>query len=545
MSLKVLIIGYGSIGRRHEEIMLKFTKHIDIVTSQILATKTTFKTLEAVKNISKYDYFIIASPTNKHLSQLIFLDKAVKNKIIFCEKPLFDRYLDINLTNNQIYVGYVLRYHPIFALLKDKLKSRIYFVEVSCGSYLPQWRINIDYKDSYSAKKHSGGGVLLDLSHEIDYVEWIFGDIIDVVGVNSKISELEIDSDDMLSIVARTSKNIFVNLTINYFSKISKRDIVIHCDNCSIKIDLIHNTMQTNYILKNDEISLNVERNDLFFAMHESIINGKNILLPTFQEALYTLNTIERMKNMKIKQNILCTIGCRGGSKGVKNKNIREIAGKPLLAHTILQALKTNLFSHVVLTTDSKEIAEVGQKWGAEVFFLRDPKMADDAAGKLPAIRDALLKSEEHFGMKFDTVIDLDATSPLRLVDDIINAYEQFLKDDNDILITASPARRSPYFNLVEIFKKDEKEIIDLSKKPQNPILRRQDSPKCYDMNASIYIWKRDVLLNEDFLFLEKTGLYIMPEERSIDIDSELDFKFVEFLMKENISMTQVRGGVN
>ncbi|MFW5614152.1 MAG: hypothetical protein ACOCM3_05740, partial [Campylobacter hyointestinalis] len=194
----------------------------------------------------------------------------------------------------------------------------------------------------------------------------------------------------------------------------------------------------------------------------------------------------------------------------------------------------------------SKEIAEVGQKWGAEVFFLRDPKMADDAAGKLPAIRDALLKSEEHFGMKFDTVIDLDATSPLRLVDDIINAYEQFLKDDNDILITASPARRSPYFNLVEIFKKDEKEIIDLSKKPQNPILRRQDSPKCYDMNASIYIWKRDVLLNEDFLFLEKTGLYIMPEERSIDIDSELDFKFVEFLMKENISMTQVRwGGVN
>jgi CMP-N,N'-diacetyllegionaminic acid synthase len=93
------------------------------------------------------------------------------------------------------------------------------------------------------------------------------------------------------------------------------------------------------------------------------------------------------------------------------------------------------------------------------------------------------------------------------------------------------PSRRSPYFNLVE---QDENGKVYLSKKLDNKIIRRQDAPKSYDMNASIYIWKRDIILNENSIFLEKTGLYVMPEERSIDIDTEFDFKFVEFLMKEN-----------
>ena len=131
---------------------------------------------------------------------------------------------------------------------------------------------------------------------------------------------------------------------------------------------------------------------------------------------------------------------------------------------------------------------------------------------------------------KFDYEIDLDATSPLRDVSDITNSFEQFLRDDNDDLITAMPSRRSPYFNLVEIYPDGH---IGLSKPLPNAILRRQDAPKTYDMNASIYIWKREVLLNNDTLFLPKTGLYVMDEDRSIDIDCELDFKFVEFLMKE------------
>ncbi|DAB27736.1 MAG: flagellar modification protein B [Sulfurimonas sp. RIFOXYD12_FULL_33_39] len=228
---------------------------------------------------------------------------------------------------------------------------------------------------------------------------------------------------------------------------------------------------------------------------------------------------------------VLCTICARGGSKGVKNKNIRLINSKPLIAYTIEQAKESKLFEHVVISTDSDEIADISKKYGAEVFFKRDARMASDTAGKLEVIRDAFMRSEEHYKEQFDYLIDLDATAPLRSVKDIIDSFKQFLDNNNDNLITAMPSRRSPYFNLIE---QDDTGRIFVSKKLQNSILRRQDSPKTYDMNASIYIWKRDTILHKESVFLEKTGLYVMPEERSIDIDSELDFKFVEFIMGQN-----------
>lgn len=227
---------------------------------------------------------------------------------------------------------------------------------------------------------------------------------------------------------------------------------------------------------------------------------------------------------------ILCTICARGGSKGVKNKNIKLLNGKPLIAYTIEQAKQSGLFEHIVISTDSDDIAHTAEQYGAEIFFKRSAEMASDTAGKLDVIRDAFIRSENHYQCTFDTLIDLDATSPLRNVQDIIASYTQFLQNDNDNLITAMPSRRSPYFNLVEV---DVQGNVALSKQLTQGIVRRQDAPKTYDMNASIYIWKRDIILNESSLFLEKTGLYVMPEERSIDIDTELDFEFVEFLMRK------------
>jgi CMP-N,N'-diacetyllegionaminic acid synthase len=228
---------------------------------------------------------------------------------------------------------------------------------------------------------------------------------------------------------------------------------------------------------------------------------------------------------------ILCTICARGGSKGVKNKNIKKINGKPLIAYTIEQAKDSNLFEHIVISTDSDDIANTAKEYGAEVFFKRSSQMANDTAGKLEVIKDAFIKSENHYNKKFDYLIDLDATAPLRESQDIINSFHQFIENNNNNLITAMPSRRSPYFNLVE---QDSKGKVYLSKKLDHTIVRRQDAPKTYDMNASIYIWKREIILNKNSIFLENTGLYIMPEERSIDIDTELDYKFVEFLMKEN-----------
>lgn len=233
---------------------------------------------------------------------------------------------------------------------------------------------------------------------------------------------------------------------------------------------------------------------------------------------------------MKIMSDVLCTICARGGSKGVKNKNIRLLNGKPLIAHTIEQALESNLFDHVVISTDSDQIAEVAKQYGGEVFFTRSEMLSSDTAGKLDVIKDALIKSEAYYGKEYNYHVDLDATSPLRDVADITKSFQQFLKDKNENLITGMTSRRSPYFNLVEV---DMNGKVFLSKKLDKPVLRRQDSPKCFDMNASVYIWTRDALLNNSTLFTDKTGLFIMPEERSIDIDAELDFEFVEFLMRK------------
>lgn len=230
---------------------------------------------------------------------------------------------------------------------------------------------------------------------------------------------------------------------------------------------------------------------------------------------------------------VLCTICARGGSKGVTNKNIKKINDLELIAYSIIQAKNSKLFEHIVISTDSDDIAKVALKYGGEVFFKREAHLATDEAPKLPVMRDALLRSEEYFRMRFDTLVDLDASAPLRTSEDIKKAYEQFIKEKKENLITAVPARRNPYFNLIEV----QGDLVQNSK--TGNFTTRQSAPKCYDMNASIYIFKRDRLLTNDSVFGDKTSLYIMDESTAFDVDSELDFKIVEFLIKEKNLQTK------
>ena len=226
----------------------------------------------------------------------------------------------------------------------------------------------------------------------------------------------------------------------------------------------------------------------------------------------------------------LCTICMRENSKGVPNKNLRELNGKPLMAWTIEQAFLSKLFEHVVVSTDSEKIAEIARTFGAETWFLRPDELASDEAPKLPVIRHAFQESENHFGHKFDVLVDLDVTSPLRKVKDVIESYKQFLDEDADILISACTAKKNPYFNMVEFVNGKIQLIKQLDTFPQF----RQNAPQVYDMNASIYIWKRDALLNYNTLFVDKTSLYIMPEERSVDIDSQMDWDYVEYIIEKS-----------
>jgi CMP-N,N'-diacetyllegionaminic acid synthase len=226
---------------------------------------------------------------------------------------------------------------------------------------------------------------------------------------------------------------------------------------------------------------------------------------------------------------VLCTICARGGSKGVKSKNTRLLLGKPLIAYTVEQALASGVFAQIVLSTDSDEIAMAAEKAGAAAWFRRPAELATDTAPKIPAMRHALLEAERHYGIRYDEIIDMDATSPLRETHDILRALEQFRLNHNSVLFSAAPARRSPYFNLVE---RDEAGRVFLSKNLPRPVVRRQDSPPCFDINGSIYVFTRQALLEIETLFTDTTGLYVMPAERSVDIDSELDFAIVELLLQ-------------
>jgi len=295
--VKVLLIGYGSIGRRHEEVLLSFPEisTIDIVTRQTLPQKKIFKHLRDVENIGQYDYFVIASETHKHYEQLEYLENNLSNKLIFCEKPLFDTSKCLHVGKNNVFVGYVLRFHPLLQKLKQFLGNEtVINVNVSCGSYLPTWRQNVDYRDSYSAKKEKGGGVLLDLSHEIDYVQWFFGKVIELKSYQLHISDLEIDSDDMVIFIGKTERGVLVNCSIDYISKITHRRMIVDTNDQSFELDFIQNRLIQKSRNGQEECyeCPTLQRNEMFEQMHRSILGDKQKVC-SFNEAQSVMDTIK------------------------------------------------------------------------------------------------------------------------------------------------------------------------------------------------------------------------------------------------------------
>lgn len=233
----------------------------------------------------------------------------------------------------------------------------------------------------------------------------------------------------------------------------------------------------------------------------------------------------------------VCTICARGGSKGVPGKNIRLLGGKPLLHYSIKHAQATGMFDRIVVSSDSPDILSCALLCAPVFTVLRPADLASDSAPKIPAIRHAVAAAERELGIMCELVVDLDVTSPLRTPDDILAAVSLCRQIEVENVITGCPARRSPYFNLVE---QEKAPYVRISKRVEPPIVRRQDAPRCFDMNASIYVWKRRTLFEQGSVIGPRTALFEMPEERSFDIDSELDFEIVNYLLGRNkISCTK------
>jgi CMP-N,N'-diacetyllegionaminic acid synthase len=229
--------------------------------------------------------------------------------------------------------------------------------------------------------------------------------------------------------------------------------------------------------------------------------------------------------------NILFTICGREGSKGVKNKNIKILKDFPLIYYTIaaielIKEKRKDLQIDSCINSDGKEILNVCKGFSDYVLIDRPKELATDASPKVPVIIYSLKYMEKVNNKQYDYVIDLDITSPLRTMGDIEGAIEKSINSDKDVVFSVVPARRNPYFNMVE---RKKNEVI---KCKEGDFVRRQDAPEVFDMNASIYCYKRLKLIEEpkkspleyDFEIFE------MKETGIIDIDSEKDFILLELL---------------
>ncbi len=226
---------------------------------------------------------------------------------------------------------------------------------------------------------------------------------------------------------------------------------------------------------------------------------------------------------------ILGTICCRGGSKGVPGKNIKLLNNKPLIGYTIETALGTQLLNDVIISTDSEEIATVAKQFGAKVPFMRPNDLATDTASKWPVFIHAVETYEKMFGVTVDYLVDMDVTVPLKQSIDIDGATQKAINDPLvDVVITGYEPERNPYFNMMEINNEGYAEIV---KKGNKPIVRRQDAPEVYSLTPAAYVVKKTALYEFEHWSKAKCKIYPMPRERAVDIDTDIDFKIVEFLM--------------
>lgn len=228
--------------------------------------------------------------------------------------------------------------------------------------------------------------------------------------------------------------------------------------------------------------------------------------------------------------NYLITICARGGSKGIPGKNIKPIGGVPLLAYTAKIALEfaQKHGADIVLSTDSEEIRRVGAEAGVPTDYKRPDFLANDTCGKPEAIKDALFYAERHYGKRYDFVIDLDVTSPIRTLDDIGNCVRMIEENEDALTIfSVNPCARNPYFNQVEESTDGYCHVVLAGR-----YTSRQSAPKVYDINGSIYVYRREALDCEDPRAVTPRSIVYVMDHICFDLDEPADYDYLSYLIE-------------
>jgi len=215
----------------------------------------------------------------------------------------------------------------------------------------------------------------------------------------------------------------------------------------------------------------------------------------------------------------------------VKDKNIRLLLGKPLIAYTVDAALDCKLLNDVIVSTDSTAIESAAKQSGIKEIIHRPSELATDTASKWKVFIQAVEMYERVHGVEVDYIVDMDVTVPLKKAFDIEGAIQLALENgDTDVVITGYEPERNPYFNMMEM---DDAGFAQIVKQSCIPIVRRQDAPMVYSLTPAAYVIKKQALYDYEHWSKAKCKIYLMPRARAIDVDTELDFRLVEFLMQD------------
>lgn len=228
---------------------------------------------------------------------------------------------------------------------------------------------------------------------------------------------------------------------------------------------------------------------------------------------------------------VLAIIPARGGSKRVPRKNVRDLCGKPVIAYTIEAALESSVFSRIIVSTDDDEVAGVAKRLGADVPFMRPPELAQDDTPGIEPVLHAVCWLDEHERYRPDYVMLLQPTSPLRTAKDIEAAVQLAQKKQADSVVSVCSVDQHPYWmkQITEDGRLVDFLLLDRA------YTRRQDLPSVYALNGAIYLARREVLLKQQTFYTDRTYAYIMPPERSLDIDIPWDLYLADLILKDRV----------
>ena len=270
--MKALVVGYGSIGRRHCAVLQSLGLGVAVVSRQVLDQPLRFPTIEEGVHAFSPDYVVVANPTSEHLASLNVLTRLGYRGKVLVEKPLFAAPAALPAhAFESLSVGYNLRFHPLLTELRKRVAaSPAIAAHVYTGQWLPDWRPGQDYRATYSARRAQGGGVLRDLSHDLDYLCWLVGPPAHGCALLGKVSDLETDTEDYCSLLFQSAQGALATLHLNYLDRPARRECVLHTRAGTWRADFIAGVLAGG----SETQSFEIERNQTYADMHLAVLDG-------------------------------------------------------------------------------------------------------------------------------------------------------------------------------------------------------------------------------------------------------------------------------